>query len=270
MKKLYRAVRRRRSVRNYADSKLPTTRLDEIEEDLQNRRRFEPEVSVSAQLIRDGRSLQEDISGIIADYGKVEAPHYIALTSEDSENGYVELGYSYEFVVLTLAAGNIGSCWIGKGFQDEKLNQHAQIPSGQSCVALIALGPLPEEDDLGEIEEPKRKELSHFLVDRKPGSLTEETLGIIDCLRRSPSALNGQPWRVIVNENSIHLYLGKRSRITRIVLKNLNQLNRVDAGIGLCHLEVGGEYFWDNGEVKKSSHPERRDLIYIGSLVGQN
>lgn len=270
MEKLYRAVRRRRSIRNYADSELSETRLDEIEKDLQNRRKFEPEVSVSARLIRDGQSLQGDISGIIADYGKVEAPHYIALTSEDSENGYVELGYSYEFVVLTLAAGNIGSCWIGKGFQDEKLNHYAQIPSGQSCVTLIALGPLPEEDELGEIEEPKRKDLSHFLVGQKPSSLTEERLGIIDCLRRSPSALNAQPWRVIVDENTIHLYLGKRSKITRVVLKNLNQLNRVDAGIGLCHLEVGGEYFWNNVEVKRSTHPERKDLIYIGSLVGRN
>lgn len=267
---LYRAIRRRRSIRNYANKELTNVQLDDLEKDLAEARKFNTEVSVDARLVRDGRALQEDISGVIADYGKVEAPHYLVLTSEDTEDGYVEVGYRYEFVVLALAAEGIGTCWIGKGFQDEQLSRYVQLPTDQTCVNLIALGPLPEEEELYEIEEPKRKDPGHFPVERNPKSLAEETLEIIDCLRRAPSALNAQPWRVIAEEDTIHLYLRERNKITKLVLRNLNRLNRVDAGIGLCHLEVGGKFFREEVEVQETTHPRKKGLRYIGTLAGKN
>ncbi|MCF7876672.1 nitroreductase family protein [Candidatus Bipolaricaulota bacterium] len=267
---LYQGIKRRRSIRKYANEELSLTRLDELEKELESVRKFDSEVSVGARLIRDGRALQEDISGIIADYGKVEAPHYLVLTSEDTEDGYVELGYRYEFVVLALAAQGIGTCWIGKGFSDEQLDRYVQLPPGQKCVTLIALGPLPDGEELDEIGDPKRKEIGHFLVNGDPGNLNEATREIIDCLRRAPSALNGQPWRVIVEEGTVHLYLRARNKVTKMVLKSLNQLNRVDAGIGLCHLEVGGNHFQEAVETRKVTHPERRGLSYIGSLTDRD
>ncbi|MBS3735654.1 MAG: nitroreductase family protein [Candidatus Bipolaricaulota bacterium] len=267
---LYRAIRWRRSIRDYPNKELTEVQLDDLENDLAETRKFNTEVSVDARLVRDGRALQEDISGIIADYGKVEAPHYLVLTSEDTEDGYIEVGYRYEFVVLDLAAQGIGTCWIGKGFQDEQLNEYIELPSGQTCVTLIALGPLSDEEELYEIENPKRKAPGHFLIGRSPNSLAKETVEIIDCFRRAPSALNAQPWRVIGEEGTIHLYLRERNKITKIVLRNLNQLNRVDAGIGLCHLEVGGKYFQDGVEVGETNHPEKKGLSYIGSLIGRD
>lgn len=263
---LYEAINRRRSIRNYDVKGLSKTRLDELEQQLNRTRKFQLGVSLGSQLVRDGRALQQEISGIIADYGKVEAPHYLVLTSEGTEKGYVELGYRYELVVLTLAAQDIGTCWIGKGFRDQQLRQHVRIPSDQSCTSLIALGPLPEGDDLYDIEEPKRKDLAHFLVNQTPECLDEEIRRTIDCLRRAPSSLNSQPWRVVVEEGTIHLYLNTRSKITKIMVRNMHQMNFVDAGIGLCHLEVGGEHFREGCEVGKIPHPEQKGLTYIGSL----
>ncbi|MFB6290181.1 MAG: nitroreductase family protein [Candidatus Bipolaricaulia bacterium] len=260
------AIRRRRAIRSYGSQELTDRRLNEIEQLLDEPNKFYPDVSAKAQLVRNGRELQEDISGILADYGKVEAPHYLVLTSEDTENGFVELGYRYEFVVLKLTNWDIGTCWIGKGFRDEELARYVDIPSGQKCCSLIAVGNLPEGKELYEIEEPKRKDLDHFLLDESTEDLSREILEILDCLRRAPSALNGQPWRVIVEEGVIHLYLKSRNKVTKMVLKNLTEMNRIDAGIGLRHLEVGGRNFWNKTEVGAISHPEQKGVNYIGSL----
>jgi len=268
MKTTYLAVKRRRSIRKYASQELPEILLDRVEENLDKQGEFYSSVSADAHLIRNGREFQDNISGIIADYGKVEAPHYLALTSESTNKGYVELGYRYEHVVLDLTAEGVGTCWIGKGFGDRELNRYVDIPSGQTSRVLIALGQLPEGEGLSEIKEPKRKELSHFLVDETPGNLSEGKLQLIDCLRRAPSALNGQPWRVYLEGEVIHLYLKGRNKITKLVLSDLPEMNRVDAGIGLCHLEVGGKEIWGEAEVGEIDHPELRGLKYIGSLNG--
>ena len=266
---LYEAIKRRRSIRNYAREGLSEGELDNLEKRLNKNRSFYPETSTSARLVRNGRKLQEDISGILADYGKVEAPHYLVLTCEDSEKGYTELGYRNEFEVLTLAEGDIGSCWIGKGFSEQELKQYVRIPPEQSAGTLLAFGPLPEGEKLYEIQEPKRKDLDHFMVESNPENLDEETLEVIDCLRRAPSALNGQPWRVSVEGKTIHLYLKKRNRVTRMVLKDLWLMNRVDAGIGLCHLEVGGRKLWGEAELDIVEHPKVESLTYVGSLINQ-
>ena len=267
MKTLHDAIKSRRSIRNYPRTELHETSLDWIEGELSPESQFFPEASVDAFLVRKGRRLQKDLSGIIAGYGKVEAPHYLVLTSESSENGYVELGYRYEFLVLKLTTRDIGTCWIGKGFRDEELVEYVDIPSRQSCVALIALGPLPEGERLAPIEDPKRKGLDHFLLNRVSDDLPDGTRKVIECLRRAPSALNGQPWRVIAKTDSIHLYLKARSKLTRLALKSLVEMNMVDSGIGLCHLEIGGRVFWDGPEVVRTNHPDPAGLKYIGSIV---
>jgi len=264
---LFKAIKRRRSIRNYGEKELSETQLDEVEKIINESRELFSGVSADVHLVRNGRALQENISGIIADYGKVEAPHYLVVTAESTKKGYVEVGYRYEFTILALAARGLGTCWIGKGFRDEELSSYVPLPSGQTCITLIAFGPLSSGDDLYEIEDPKRKELSHFLVNRDPDGLDGATTEIIDCVRRSPSSLNSQPWRLVLEEGVIHLYLRTRNKITRMVIKDMDKMNWVDAGIGLCHLEIGGRKFRDQVEVEEVAHPDKNGLSYVGSLV---
>lgn len=40
------------------------------------------------------------------------------------------------------------------------------------------------------IDEPNRKGLDYFLVERKAGKLDEKSLDVIDNLRRAPSSIN--------------------------------------------------------------------------------
>lgn len=262
---LYRAVKRRRSIRNYPNEVLSKEKFEKIRQLLETPPVFQEEFSIGSRVIRDGHAFQGSLSGIIADYGKVEAPHYLVLTTGDRPGSYVEIGYRYEFVVLALTAMGIGTCWIGKGFTDDELKGYVDLPPGQSCRALIAFGPVPEKE-LGIIEEPKRKELDTFLVDDGTSELDEDTIKIIDALRRAPSSINSQPWRVLVREGLLHLYIKSRTFITKKLLTSLSLMNRIDAGIGLSHLEVAGKHFWDETNCKKLDHRRKKGLEYIASL----
>ncbi len=188
------------------------------------------------------------------------------LTSNGGDQGLVELGYRYELVVLALTAMGVGTCWIGKGFSDAELEGYIEIPTDQSPKALIAFGPVADQK-LKVIEEPKRKDLDAFLMEKESDDIDRQTREVIDALRRAPSSINSQPWRVLVEEEQLHLYIKSRTIFTRKLMKSLSEMNRIDAGIGLRHMEVAGNYFWENVAVKEADHPEKRKLEYIASIV---
>ncbi|MBS3766483.1 hypothetical protein KGY71_08200, partial [Candidatus Bipolaricaulota bacterium] len=159
---IYEAISRRESIRNYPGGTLTREELDKVKELLGETGNYDESVSTDAKLVGNGRQFQEDISGVIADYGKVRAPHYLVLTSNGGDQGLGELGYRYELVVLALTAMGVGTCWIGKGFSDAELEGYIEIPTDQSPKALIAFGPVADQK-LKVIEEPKRKDLDAFL-----------------------------------------------------------------------------------------------------------
>jgi len=61
-------------------------------------------------------------------------------------------------------------------------------------------------------------------------------------VRLGPSASNGQPWRIVINDDSAHFYVRSKSRHETMI--------RLDMGIAFCHFDltmnetnVDGEWF---------------------------
>ncbi|MFP3953192.1 MAG: nitroreductase family protein [Candidatus Acetothermia bacterium] len=264
---LFDAIGRRRSVRKYSGEELSDGEIGWIEGLLEGERTYQSDVSAGAALLLEGKRFQEDLSGVVANYGKVEAPHYLVLTSEGTNKGYVEIGYRYEYLVLALTATGVGTCWIGKGFDDDVLEDYVSIPPGQTCNALIAFGPPASDQTLDEIEKPHRRKVEDFVINGDGDALGDEVRRIVDCLRRAPSSINSQPWRVGIEDYAIHLFMRKRSGITRRFITSLSVMNRIDSGIGLCHLEVAGKKIWGDSLIENLSKRDRDGMSYIGSLV---
>jgi hypothetical protein len=55
-------------------------------------------------------------------------------------------------------------------------------------------------------------------------------------VRLAPSAVNKQPWRVVLSENKAHFY-EKRSK--GYVGEDGWDIQKIDMGIALCHFEIG-------------------------------
>lgn len=266
MLNLYEAIFHRRSVRKYPESHLSEEKLSEIRKLLTDRPRLYSNISSDVALVENGKELQGNISGIISDYGKVQSPHYLIVSSEGEEGHLADIGYSLEYLVLQLTSMGIGTCWIGKGFKDEELENLVDLPAAQESRALIAFGPPGPDQELARIGEPHRKGLNHFLLDKRESQLNEKERKLIDCLRRAPSAINGQPWRISIEEEMIHLFIELRSRITRTLIGNMMTMNKIDGGIGLSHLEISGRNLWNHTSIQSDDEFDLNGLEYIGSL----
>lgn len=263
---LYEAIFHRRSVRKYPESPLTEEKLSEIREFLADRPRLYSDIPSDVTLVEKGKELQRKISGLISDYGKVRAPHYLIISSREEDGHLINIGYSLEYVVLQLTSMGIGTCWIGKGFKDEDLENLVDLPAAQESRVLIAFGPPGPDQELARIEEPHRKGLGHFLLDERENQLDEKERKLVDGLRRAPSAINGQPWRISIEKEMVHLSIELRSKITRTLIGNMMTMNKIDGGIGLSHLEITATNLWDDISLKIEQEVDLDGREYIGSL----
>ena len=73
----------------------------------------------------------------------------------------------------------------------------------------------------------------------QPTSVEKEKLDyIMECVRFAPSAVNKQPWRIIVADQGFHFY-EKRDR--GYIGEKTGDLQKIDVGIALCHFAMGLE-----------------------------
>ncbi len=109
-----------------------------------------------------------------------------------------------------------------------------------------------------------------FFQDRFGGALTEESAGPfaepLEMVRLAPSAVNRQPWRVVLSGNAAHFF-EKRSR--GYVTAQGWDMQKIDLGIALCHfvygLEKQGRGYDLRLEDPGLGHPE--DTIYIATCL---
>ena len=146
--------------------------------------------------------------------------------SEDKTNAFANIGYLGEQLDLALAKMNIGTLWFG-------LNK-AEMPDydGLKYVIMIAIGKVPENAFRKDMFKAKRKELSVIWEG--------ETLkGVSDIIRFAPSACNSQPWKVMRENDILHVYRYRNEqKIGVMPQEGLVRYNHIDIGIFLCFLEL--------------------------------
>ena len=72
------------------------------------------------------------------------------------------------------------------------------------------------------------------LTEAKAGRLA----GALEMVRWAPSAVNKQPWRVVVYQNAAHFYL-KRNK--GFISDGAGDMQKIDLGIALCHFALVAE-----------------------------
>ena len=70
--------------------------------------------------------------------------------------------------------------------------------------------------------------------------LTQEKAGNLafplEMVRLAPSAVNRQPWRVVITDNTVHFYL-RRGKFSAGAF----DMQKIDLGIALCHFALAAE-----------------------------
>lgn len=264
---LYDSIIKRKSIRNYSEKKLPSEKLREIRKYIDDLDSLFEEIEKEI-IIVNREEIDEAVSGLIGNFGKVEAPYYTVVSSEEKNNYLENIGYQLEFLVLKLTDMNIGTCWLGSHFNENDLKNILEVKKNWKIPVIIAFG-YPEEKNAfrDHPSQANRKKLSEIIINNTE-KITEEWRTILNAARLAPSAINRQPWRFEIFDKGVHVYLDKKGGIVQRLAKrfgNLEEMNHIDVGIALNHIKVATEHVSKEVEFRKIS-AEKKDLEYITSI----
>lgn len=180
---------------------------------------------------------------------KWKTPHFIVIFSEQTDDGLLNAGFMYQQLDLYAQSLGLGTCWVGLG----SLSDREAVPEGLKVAVMMAIG-LPDEI-------PQRCGAADFK--RKPmAELTDLPDMRLEVLRLAPSATNSQPWYVTHDGEQLHIW---REELGLIKQRTHGRMNRIDMGIGLCHLYVAHPDTFRF--VKVENPPVQAGQIYVGSVM---
>lgn len=158
-------------------------------------------------------------------------------------------GYSFELLVLYAQSLGIGTVWIGADMDRPSFEPAMELTEDEITPCMSPLGYPAERMSMREniirrgIRSDTRKDFDAIFFDGSFDTpLTPEKAGRLahplEMVRWAPSAVNGQPWRVVVKDNGVHFYL----RHTKgFISKATGDLQKVDMGVALCHFALAAE-----------------------------
>ena len=192
-------------------------------------------------------------------------------------------GYRMEQIVLAITDLGLGSCWLGGTFTKSSFARRMGLKAGESIPAILSIGLI--EDEAQARQGLVRRQVAGnrripwqqlFFNHDFDTPLSENEAGayakVLEMVRLGPSASNKQPWRIVKAGDQFHLYLqrtkGYRNVFTR--LAQVDDMQRIDMGIAMCHFELtaqelglSGKWVFEDPGLKLPD-----DLIeYIASWV---
>lgn len=250
----YEAIFRRRSIRKYKDTEIDKGILEKIVHFEQDAISIRQDIRVKWKILR---SSDQHLKGLF----QVKAPYYVVLYSEICEDYRENAGCLMEQLALYLHTKGIGSCYQGgAGLKHDDEDE-------LEMVMIMAFGhpAEPLERDRADF---KRQELNKLV--KVHGTFGKVQRKLLEPARLAPSAMNMQPWRFVVTENRIHLFVKKPGKLGYQKQLDMNLFN---AGIAFSHMLVTAEELWFDLEYQKLDSILEKDFqnyLYVGSLIMQN
>lgn len=139
-----------------------------------------------------------------------------------SENASVAFGYSFEMLVLYAQSIGIGIVWLGGTMNRFAYEEAMELDGDEIMPCASALGYPAKKMSLREsmmrkgVKADERLPFEELFFDGSFDTpLSKEKAGTwaeaLEMVRLAPSAVNKQPWHVVVTDNAVHFYL-KRSK----------------------------------------------------------
>ncbi len=273
----------RRSIRTFQKRLLNDQAIDIIEQETERLAAatgpFGHRVRPVLTFLEKGRS---EKGMRIGTYGVIHHPQaFLGAVVVNTPEGVMDLGYLFEQTMLALTSHGLGTCWLGGLFNRKLFSELADAGKEEIIPAVTPLGYPADKQDLPDrlmrrlSKSDQRKPFDQlFFVGSFSRPLSPEKAGIwadpLRMVRLGPSASNHQPWRILLDADGsrAHLYL----RLTPGYSGNKLgfELQRVDAGIAMAHLELafredGIEGSWVFSDPGKGVLDE--NTAYVGTFV---
>lgn len=224
---LYEAVYGRKSIRKFQMEPVNPSVLSGIFSFMDQMEPLFPGIKIKLEIV-DNLEKKNQMKGLF----RVEAPCYLLLYSEKKEKSELNAGYIMEQISLYLTTKGVGSCFQG---MTKKKND---VPEdGMYFVIALAFGraagPL-----LRQGYNAKRLSMEELCVYKeRPLTWVKE---ILEAARLAPSSVNNQPWRFVVYENRLHVFVKKPVSSKVLWFRFLE----FDMGVMLANVNVAADEIW--------------------------
>lgn len=206
-----------------------------------------------------------------ATYGTIrDAAGFIPVAFDiSSPQAALTVGRIIERLVLQLTSAGIGTCWLGGTFKAASFSSVIKTDDTNKVNIVIACGNAAEKLRLRDrltrslFRCTSRKPFDELFTDPNGDPISADSCWrpMLAAMRLAPSAMNAQPWRVVVDNDKAHVF-----GIIR------NGLNYVDMGIGMEHIAISAA---ENGiticDISDKAYASlRKNLTYICSISHKN
>ena len=201
---------------------------------------------------------------------------FIAGKMKRTEHAEEAFGYSFEKVVLYAQSLGIGTTWIAGTMTRPAFEKAVQLGGDEVLPCVSPLGYAAKKMSVREtmmragIKADTRLGFSELFFDgsfAKP--LAPEKAGEIkqalELVRLSPSAVNKQPWRAVIDGERVHFY----EKHSKGYVTDGWDTQKIDMGIALYHFVCGFEETGKKPAVilAEPDIPHEDDMEYIATVA---
>ena len=199
---------------------------------------------------------------------------YVGAKMKEAPHLNEAFGYAFEMLVLYAQSLGIGTVWIGGTMDRAAFEAAMELGENEVMPCVSPLGYPAKKMSLRESMMRKGVKADERLAFEEivyQGSfeqpltpdVADKLFLPLEMVRLAPSAVNKQPWRMIVTEEAVHFYLQRSKGFSG---GNLD-MQKIDLGIALCHFELMAKELGFNTEfvVAEPNIPCKNGAEYIAS-----
>ncbi len=155
-------------------------------------------------------------------------------------------GYSFEAFILYAQSLGLGTVWLGGTMDRAAFEQAMELGENEMMPCATSIGYTAKKMSVREsmmrraIKADERLPFEELFFNGSfAAPLTKEDAGNfaepLEMVRLAPSAVNKQPWRVVVTGNTAHFYLKRNKGYGH---GGKLDMQMIDMGIALCHFAL--------------------------------
>ncbi len=238
------AMNERRSVRTFDGNGLSPERIAELEVVIaESNSPFGGNISIKLKKFNVKEGYKPSTYGMIKG-----AEDFFLLGIGNDEASALSAGYRFEQVVLKAWQLGLGTCWIAATFKGSDFDKGITWDDGEElkviCPVGVAQKPSITEKltrlTLGSKNRKPFDDLFFYNDFKTPVPENNQFREALEMLRLAPSDTNTQPWRALVDGNTVHFYYKPKSPAAVL-----------DLGIGICHFHETEKFNGRDGDFSK-------------------
>jgi hypothetical protein len=160
-----------------------------------------------------------------------------------------DFGYAMERIILCATDLGLGTCWLGGSFTKSRFAKKIAAGKGERVPAVTSVGLIAKAHSIRQMfsQNSHRYAWNNLFFDQAfDRPLSQDDAGPyavpFEAVRMGPSASNKQPWRIVKDGAAYHFCI-QRSKgygpgSLAFKLLNVDDMQRLDAGIAMCHFEL--------------------------------